>query len=42
MISKLNFIGYFKQALKSDCLRVTFSLYGEKVQFRAENFAIWE
>ena len=40
-----NFIGYFKQALKSDqlfCFNVPFSLPGEKVRFRAESSAIRE
>ena len=40
-----NFIGYFKQALKSDRLfscSVPFSLAGEKERFRAENIAIRE
>ena len=40
-----NFIGYFKQALKSDwlfCFSVPFLLVGEKVRFRAENSAIRE
>ena len=39
-----NFIGYFKQALKSDlfCFSVLFSLAVEKVRFRAENSSIRE
>ena len=40
-----NFNSYFNQTLKSDwlfCFSLPFLLAGERVQFRAENIAIWE
>ena len=40
-----NFIGYSKQALKSDWLflfQSSFLLAGEKVRYRADNSVIWE